>query len=317
MSHIDDWAKEKPKHIASIAQISTFITVFVLKFIKSDKPDLLRLLNAKTNINTHNWLGYYLNTKCLFRFLSDIYAKEGGFLLHTANYSNHLLDKLKYLPNNQIYSVKEVFLNNYDSNHPEFIHILNQIYKDTLNEIINLSDREFSDSSRPSEDVKFILPEFVFAFTVLLPSVIIYGEFPSKLYRKARLGNIAALDMLLRIDKTIICDQKISERIFELSLKTNKSDLNRVATALKGKLVGKKTSQKAKFKTAGFISVVSEVLGHRLSAPDIQDLFNALAADRNPLELIDPDLPDSPEAFAKAILRERPFWLRSFGFTDT
>lgn len=313
MSHIDDWAKDTPKHIALTAQQLSFIINYGLLLIKSDRPELIKSLNAKTNINSDDWLKYYLKTKTIIKTISAEFENEGGFLASMGNYSIHLLERRESLPTKDNYSVEELFLNNLPANSFEFKKITNSLYDLSRTEINNLAELTLPNPQRHQENIKFILPEFVFLLTVLLPSIIIYGELPSKLYRKARSGDINALDMLLRIDKTIICDRKISEQIFRLSLKTNKSELNRVATALKGKLSGKKTMQKAKFKIAGLISVLSEVFGDRLSAPDIQSLFNAIAADRNPSELIDPDLPDSPEAFAKAILRERPFWLRSFG----
>jgi hypothetical protein len=312
MSHIDDWAKDKPKHIASIAQQLSFIITFGLLLIKSDRPELLKLFNAKTNINSDDWLEYYFKTKILIKTISAEFEKEGDFLASIGNYTKHLTELKKTLPIKTSYSVEELFFNNLPANSPEFKQITNQLYDISRTEIKNLNNIVFPDPLRHQRNIQFIPPEFVFALTVLLPSAIIYGEFPSKLYRKARLGDINALDMLLRIDKTIICDRIISKQIFRLSLKTNKSDLNRVATALKGKLTGKKSLQKAKFKIAGLISVLSERLGGRLSAPDIQSLFNAIAADSNNLEVIDTDLPDSPEAFKKAVARERPFWIAIF-----
>ena len=69
----------------------------------------------------------------------------------------------------------------------------------------------------------------------------------------------------------------------------------------------KKSSHTSKIFTAGFISLVSELLGHRLTSTDIRELFNAAAVDMGRYEQIDEDLPTSHEAFSKSIQRVREF----------
>ena len=138
-----------------------------------------------------------------------------------------------------------------------------------------------------------------------------FREHPTKLYRCARLGELDALDNLLRIDKAILCDPQISRHIYRASLEKNRTNFERLAKAVEGSLSGRLNPQRTKFILAGFLSVFSEKLGHRLSAPDIQALFNAVAADMGRGEMIDTDLPDSPEAFSHAVNKERPFWQKS------
>ena len=50
------------------------------------------------------------------------------------------------------------------------------------------------------------------------------------------------------------------------------------------------------------------LMGHKLNEPEIRSLFDAVARDTGKGE-IDTEIPESPEAFAKAIQRERTFWM--------
>lgn len=138
------------------------------------------------------------------------------------------------------------------------------------------------------------------------------GEYPTFLLRRARLGDLDALCNLLRIDKSILCDPRIGEHIYQSSLLEDRTKFEKIVNALQGNLSGKYDLQKTKYIIAGFISVVSERFEHRLTAPEIQEIFNEVAVARGNGDLIDSDLPDSPEAFSKAIQRERSFWNKIF-----
>ena len=153
--------------------------------------------------------------------------------------------------------------------------------------------------------------EILFAYKVMLPCWHFYAISPSILFRKARNGNLEAMDKLLRIDTAVLCDPRISEHVYRLSLQKSKRKLEKILDAIRNGPKAKISMQKIKFTLAGMISILSQILGHRLKSPAIRQLFNAVAIDTGKDEMIDRDLPDSPEAFSKAIQRERYFW-RSF-----
>jgi hypothetical protein len=58
---------------------------------------------------------------------------------------------------------------------------------------------------------------------------------------------------------------------------------------------------------------MAALLGQPLNEPEIRDLFDAVQKDmqKDPFA-IDEDLPPTPEAFTRAIHRDRAFWLQSF-----
>jgi len=53
--------------------------------------------------------------------------------------------------------------------------------------------------------------EYLFLISVIMPCLVIYGELPSSLIRKARLGDISALEKIIKIDNSSVFDVKISK----------------------------------------------------------------------------------------------------------
>lgn len=116
-----------------------------------------------------------------------------------------------------------------------------------------------------------------------------------------------------QLDKSVLADPRISEHYYQVSIQRDRSNFDTLTNAIGGRPKFKITRQKIKVNIAGFISLMSELLGHRLSAPEIEKLFNAVAKDYGRDDLTDTGLPDSPEAFAKAIHRERELWTSLLG----
>jgi len=77
---------------------------------------------------------------------------------------------------------------------------------------ILISEILFSDNYPKTENLT-LSDEGFFTFRIFLPCWLHYFETPTGLYRKARLGNLDAIDKLLRIDKRVISDTKISHHI--------------------------------------------------------------------------------------------------------
>jgi hypothetical protein len=152
--------------------------------------------------------------------------------------------------------------------------------------------------------------ELMFLIYVIMPSLMIHGELPSSLMRKAHLGDIEALEKLVQIDKSCIYGKRVSRVMHEISFsdkKTHKSICNKIS---------KNTSNlsKAKIKTnlIGLLSKISKIYGKALSispltSEQIRFRFDYEAKNQG-LGLIDIDLPESPEAFYKQMYRKEEFW---------
>lgn len=156
-------------------------------------------------------------------------------------------------------------------------------------------------------------PEYLFLFKVEVPCWVLYRTAPSKLLRKARLGDLDALEKLIRLDKHVLADSGVNRQTIRL-LHHNKYKYEAVvAKAVKDAPKFKLSRKNAIYILAGFLSVFSEALGHRLVETEIRDLFNAIAQDRRIDKYeADPDLQKSVLAFGKAIQRERALLMPIF-----
>ncbi|WP_319409500.1 hypothetical protein [uncultured Desulfosarcina sp.] len=157
-----------------------------------------------------------------------------------------------------------------------------------------------------------ITAELVFVFFVALPCLVLYRTAPSMLLRAARAGSIEEIVKLARLDSSIIFDKKISEHVHQLRTR-NYNEYQRIMNALVLPPKPQVNSQRIKMILSGLISYRSEGIGTRLTEPEIRDLFDSIAHDSSKGEIeIDTDLPESPEAFSQAILRERKIWMKIY-----
>jgi hypothetical protein len=290
MLKIKEWAANKPKHIALFAQHSVILieTAFTLLYAIKKNGPFIQLLDEIPPYT--KWLKYYRNHNLLKYYFNNTFLNTDKFFSLFFNY-------LDTFPKKPTSNAKNTFNNK----------SLEEAYQAGL-DVIELELKGNKPEYSPERVKSLFQPEFIFLFKVFVPCVFLFREHPTTLYRRARLGDLDALDNLLRIDKAILCDPQISRHIYLASLEKNRTNFDRLAKAVEGSLSGKLDSRKTKFTLAGFLSVFSEKLGHKLSAPDIRALFDAVAADMGTGEPNDTDLPDSPEAFALAINRERRFW---------
>jgi hypothetical protein len=290
MLKIKEWAENKPKHIALFAQHSVILieTAFQLLYAIKKNAPFIQLLDEIPPYS--KWLKYYRNHNLLKNYFDNTFLNTDKFF----SLFFHYLDTFPEKPT----SNRENPLDNKS---------LEEAYQAGL-DVIELELKGNKPEHLPKQKKALFHPEFIFLFKVFVPCVFLFREHPTTLYRRARLGDLDALDNLLRIDKAILCDPQISKHIYLASLQKNRTNFEKLAKAVEGSLSGKLDSRKTKFILAGFLSEFSEKLGHRLSALDIRALFDAVAADMSSGEVIDTDLPDSHEAFARAVDRERKFW---------
>ncbi len=98
---------------------------------------------------------------------------------------------------------------------------------------ILISELMFSDNYSNTENATLSAEGF-FSFRIFLPCWLHYFEYPASLYRRARLGNLDALDKLLRIDKRVIADTKISRHIATHGINPQRPEFRQLVTAIEG-----------------------------------------------------------------------------------
>ena len=170
---------------------------------------------------------------------------------------------------------------------------------------ILISELLFSDNYPKTENLT-LSDEGFFSFRIFLPCWLHYFEYPTSLFRRARLGNLDALDKLLRIDKRVIADTRISPHIAHYGANPASPEFRQLVKAIEG--VPRKLSvTKVKTFLAAFLYGLSKHLGSPLTYPQVQDLFDQSAQERG-LGLTDPDLEMAPHSFEKAVRRNLAFW---------
>ena len=152
--------------------------------------------------------------------------------------------------------------------------------------------------------------ESSFYTLVVAPCWLLYRTHPTRLYRKARLGDIEALEKLLRLDPLMLHDPAIGNRIQALRFANKTAAYENLLEAPLKRPKTRITRKKIKYSMAGLISALATIIKQPLTEPEIRALFDAVAQDTNGSP-IDTDLPDSPEAFARAISRDRSLWIQT------
>jgi hypothetical protein len=169
----------------------------------------------------------------------------------------------------------------------------------------------FLKNSSVKQDDRPLEPEFLFFFRVVLPCWIVAKYPPASLLRQARQGDLDALDILLRIDKSLVHDTRISELIRLESNNPRRARFNRIAKSFSSFLP---PLTKSKIKI-GLISLISAGFSEfgGIDTPELRKLFDAYAHSRSKGKTpTDPDLPSGLEALSKAVQRGRKEW----GFKD-
>jgi len=309
---IDKWAQGKPPALAIICQqlaCAADDLHEILLFVKKQEH-IPRLSEAAPK----EWLRLYRNHHLLEQRLLNALQQLGGIAeLFGAFYSvtrtklkkqSSPPEKLSTLPNHEQQAKIDTELQ--------------KIYQVNLADIdSDFKNLPLDDETKKKGTALFASQEFLFLCTVFLPCQLFYGTTPFQLIRLARLGNLEALEQLIRLDKLILADHGILRQTRRL-LHHNKYMYDSVVVkAIKDAPKFRLSLRQVKYLLAGITSLFSEAFRHKLEEPEIRALFNAAAHGKSGGETaIDPDLPDSPETFSKAIQRERAFW-KPILFPDT
>ena len=198
----------------------------------------------------------------------------------------------------------------------EATRALETIQVNSFKDLTSEFDGEPIDPEQKAEALSLIEEmdiEASFFILVAAPCWLLYRESATRLYRKARLGNIDALEKLLRLDALLIHDPAIGKQVQAFRFKNKFSTYQFLFDAVFKKPKNKLTRKRMKYAIAGLISAISSLLKHPLTEPEIRDLFDAVQKDmkKDPFA-IDHDLPLTPEAFTRAIHRDRAFWIEAF-----
>jgi len=188
--------------------------------------------------------------------------------------------------------------------------IIEEVYR-KREEFIEYCINDFANETNEAERKEFLKnltkPEFIFIFRVLVPCFSIYHTHPLELLNKAQNGDDEALEKLIRLDKSIIFEPKISEIVHQAQVLKKQERISMIKKAFRSKPNIKMDMKTIKCNLGGLISNLSIGINQKITAVDIRNLFDAISLDMN--DDIDNDLGDMVgESFEKAIQRSRNFW---------
>jgi hypothetical protein len=156
-----------------------------------------------------------------------------------------------------------------------------------------------------------------FLVQIWLRCAYVYLRLPGHLLREARHGEPDALDKLLRLDKTAICEPRVARNLAEIFHSGRPGMKARMTKAMKGAPRNpRRRTLKARM-AAVIIEVAradSQLVEHGVEPPvpaDLRDLFDAIAKDASGRQQCDTDLPVREDTWRKAVRRAgkelRPF----------
>ena len=162
--------------------------------------------------------------------------------------------------------------------------------------------------------------EVGFFFRVWTMCWLVHFEPLVPLFRRARNGDVDALEKLVLLDRNVLQVPRIAKVWARLNEDNESPDFERIhrAMAKQPRLV-KYDAYDAKADIAGLIAKMGDALGHPLTASQIGELFDALARDLAPPGQNvhrDPDISRKSPQWRMAVKRKKAKWLESPLFSD-
>ena len=146
---------------------------------------------------------------------------------------------------------------------------------------------------------------------MLFPCVSIHGVYPIDLLRKAQAGEgdeaLDALDKLIRLDKSAVFEPRIAEIVHQAEAEEIPTRRVLIKQARENPPKVKIDIKTIRYSLAGLISYISIVLRKKITAVEINQLFNAIDLDLGKGG-VNPSALRTTEEFEKAVYRYREFW---------
>lgn len=302
MNNVEKWAKDKSPLIALIAPS--------MAAFSRELPDMFRDLKKRSLANQKSDLPHLPSWYALYRDHRKYCEPYIKMLEESSEYARQLLTLGVALRKHS--QQKNVTATHTPS---EEDHRNSRIFWHNLKELAfadlrdDFEDRKL-DSATHAVMQKYLARyhmEISFIFMVFTPCFILYKMHPIQLYRKACLGNVNAIDMLLRLDPLMLHDPSIGQQIQKIRLFGKQTTYQNLVEAPLKPFKATISNGKIKASMAALISMTAEQLKQPLTSTEIRKLFDAIARDADKAD-DDKHIPRTTETFSKAIQRKRSSW---------
>lgn len=310
MSHFEEWSEGK----SPLLKLASFVFASGTDGFQWFFQDLQFVKEIGRDVSlppVDEWLKFYRSHRRIhagvmnaFRQINEDIAKKIDFSEQFMSAIRHL----RYITKDEHREIaEELTTTERNKTESQFREIQELIEND-----FNIGNVETKEEAEAKEKERLLAlfqkPEVIYFAKVWAPCLFLYGDYPSRLLRKARQGDDDALEKLLRLDKTVIADKKILELFHQGKVAKKQATHNLITKSLNKKPRVKLTRRKIKYEFAGLISAISISLGERINAQDIKGLFDAISKDAGKGGDADFEDQNEPEALTKAINRARPKW---------
>ena len=305
MKHFKKWAENKNPFLSSIFLFIAASSKEIHEMINSVRKGK-RIEGDVPLPKLKTWLKLYKNPKRIGKALLNAMAQYDQESAKEVEILDALNKGATLIKNNPEKCKAEFEKLTVEEKQIEFKQSI-MMFKELKQLIINDLNSEVNEAKRNQFRNNIKSPELIFFLRVQAPSFILYGTYPYMLLKKAQAGDDDALEKLIRLDKSIIFEPKISEVIHQAQALKAQGRMSAIQKAFIGKPKTTMNLKKIKILLGGLISYFSIKFNQKLSAIEIRNLFDAIALDKN--DDIDQDLGNMVgEPFEKAIQRSRSFW---------
>jgi hypothetical protein len=306
MKHFRKWAEGKSPFLVILAlSIAGFSQEYfeMSELIKKEK----RIEGDIALPSLKRWLKLYYNRNRVFKVLLNALGSVNANTAKVADMIESQLKGAKQLQKMTYEKLKAEWEKMLPDDRKEIIEDSHKTMEEYKEYIIN----DFAMEPTGIDKIKFRQhlkkPEIIFFIRVMAPCFSLYGMYPLELLRKAQSGDDKALEKIIRMDKSIIFDSKISEIIHQAQALKNQERMSMIKKAFSSSPRVKMDMKTIKCNLGGLISLFSIKIGQKITAAEINRLYDALARDMD-IDNVDPDLDMTDKAFAKAIKRARTLW---------
>jgi hypothetical protein len=304
MLEVEKWAQNIQPFLAAYAQFMAYFSDEFHEAMEEAKEGALSV-EKYPYPDLKVWLQYYRSNNPIFDHFSEVFLDNKYLVRKLKKELNGKAIILEFAGNEKESFLKKKVLV------PEDVQQKNIVVRKDKAETIHKVSTGFVKNAINGENAALIEKlksrissndELSFVYRVWMPCFYFHGKTPPQMLRKARLGDLQSLEDLIRIDSSVIYDNKISSALHNLRNKSKRKH-NELMDCVFKKPEGNVSKKKIKCFLAGMIWIVSKGFNLPLTEPEVRGLFDAIARDKG-YELQDPDLPESPHAFYMAMQRE-------------
>jgi hypothetical protein len=327
MRHFKQWAKDKNPLFATIALIIASSVEDCCELSESVKEG--KRIEGYVHLpRLRNWLKMYQNhERVVIGVFSALSEHNSGLkeIIYLYKFLLRAEKEIKRMSDEEIRNGIEKIRNEIKKMNPEelteIIRSTNEAFEEfqewTMDVTADDSEKkkEACDGKRDKIRELSNKAEVVFLMRVLFPCFSIYGMYPKELLGRAQQGDVDALEKLIRLDKSAMFDPKISEIVHQAQAEKIPAKMSRIKDAFRSTPKIYLTRTKIKYMLGGFISYVSEVVGKKITAAEINRLFNAVGLDMGKGG-VRPSAIRTTDKFQKAIQRYRVLWKSAIPLVD-